>query len=93
MKNVCQWWNADAYETSLSKLDAHEWAILRNQWAKGSDWNIAKLGRLWRIMGEHFETWPPYKTKRAASEAHDVIICAEARWRAYQRLIREENEA
>lgn len=74
-----------AYETSLSRLSDHDWAILSSRASKGWDWNVHKLGRKWIIGGEAFANWPLYPTKTAAYDAFSAIICAEARHRAAHR--------
>lgn len=75
----------DAYETSLSKLSEHDWNVLRNTWARGIDWYVCKVGSKWTLSRVFPGAWPLYKTKKAAGEAADNLICAEARWRAANR--------
>ncbi len=70
-----------AYETSLSKLSDSEWHQISNRWARGIDWNVQKFGRKWAIMGEHFQAFPFFRTKRAAGDALDKLILAESHYR------------
>ena len=70
-----------AYETSLSKLDDHEWNIIRNRWARGIDWCVGKVGRKWQVIDCFGRGWPLFKTKTAAHDAVSNLVVAESHWR------------
>lgn len=73
--------------TSLSKLDERDWNVLRNTWARGGYPWVRRLGRKWIIdHPDHlFDGFGLLKTRKAASEAVDNLICWEARCRAARR--------
>jgi hypothetical protein len=71
--------------TSLSRLDDHDWSILSNRWARGAAWCVFKCGSRWRVADD-FGRFPLFKTKTAACEAVDTLICWESRHRAQRRL-------
>ena len=75
----------DAHETSLSKLNEHDWMILSSRWGRGIDWYVHKIGSQWAII-DAFGHWPLFKTKRAAGEAADNLLLAESRYRSGKRL-------
>jgi len=79
----------DAYETSLSHLNEHEWNVLRHTWARGIDWYVGKVAKRWMITLPAFKGFPHYKTKKAAGEAASNLILAEARWRRHEEWERE----
>lgn len=82
----------DAHETSLSRLDEHDWQVLSNGWSRGIDWNVSKLGRHW-VLPEAFGKFPLFRTKREAYDAGDALIIAESHWRARQRWTAEHPDA
>ena len=82
----------DVHDTSLSKLDEHDWNVLKNRWCRGIDWCVRKIGRQWMITLDHFDGFGLFKTKRAAMEAVDKLILAEAGWRKKLELERELRE-
>jgi hypothetical protein len=73
--------------TSLSGLDDGEWQQLANTWARGWDWYVGKVGRMWEITLPHpaFKAFPLFKTKTAASDAASKLILMESRYRAMRR--------
>jgi len=79
-------------ETSLSKLDDHDWTILSNRWMRGIDWNVSKIGRKWTLPSEHFAAFPLFKTKRAAGEVMDTLVLTESKIRSRRRLLAELDE-
>lgn len=79
---------ADAHETSLSVLTESEWSALSNTWARGVDWSVSKIGKLWQVS-PRIGNFPLFKTKKAASKAADTLILLESRFRARLRVERE----
>lgn len=73
--------------TSLGALDDRDWAILSNRWARGSDWNVRKVGRrFWEIATIPDNAgFPLFKRKRDACEALDRLILMESHHRAWKR--------
>ncbi len=71
-------------ETSLSRLDNHDWQILSNAWSRGVDWYVRKVGCKWCPI-EPFGAFPLFKTKREAEEAATRLILWESRCRAKRR--------
>jgi len=68
------------HETSLSKLDNHDWQILSHRWARGIDWCVEKIGRKWAVQA-CFGNFPLFKTKTAAYNTVSALILAESRHR------------
>lgn len=74
----------DAYETSLNRLDDHDWNVLRSHWAQFGSFSFCrKLGRKWTVEGFGI-TGPLFGNKRDAADYVDKLICAASRWRAHQ---------
>lgn len=72
-------------ETSLARLDDHEWQILSNTWARGVDWYVRKIGRRGWTPIDIFGTFPLFKTKREAEQAATTLLLWESRNRALKR--------
>ena len=70
-----------AHETSLSRLDNHDWQPLYHKAIRGIDWCVEKIGSRWTPQ-RCFGNFPLYRTKREAGEMVDDLICAESRHRA-----------
>lgn len=67
--------------TSLSNLSEHDWQVLRHRWAAGA--NVArKVGRRWSVDDFVGKPWPHFRTRKAAVQAIDDLVCAESRHRA-----------
>ena len=68
--------------TKLSRLDAHDWAVVSNAWARfGPQHWIRKRGRRWLTEGA-FAGPELFDTKRAASEHIDHHVLSESHNRA-----------
>jgi len=80
----------DAHETSLSKLDDHDWHILSSRWHRGIDWTVGKVGKRWEITGRLGEGFPLFKTKTAAHDAASTLILMESRYRSRLAWDREQ---
>ena len=72
--------------SSLGALSDHDWAVLNSGWARGSDWNLEKVGRKWVIRGRVGEGFPLFTTKREAWDTGTNLVCREALHRAWRRM-------
>ena len=77
--------------TSLSSLSDGEWSQLSNQWARGIDWCVSKVGRRWNVS-EAFGNFPLFKTKSAAYKAVTTLVLWESRCRAARSADAKTNE-
>lgn len=73
--------------TSLGELSNHDWQIMNSRWSRGIDWNVHKLGkRHWEVGGRLGRGAPLFKTKGAAYQYGENLICLEAAHRSWLRL-------
>jgi hypothetical protein len=69
---------AEPMVTSLGSLSENDWQIISNNWARGIDWVVCKVGRKWMIMGQLGAGFPNFKTKTAAHDAATNLVLAES---------------
>lgn len=71
-------------ETSLSRLSENDWRQLSNNWQRGVDWYVRKIGRKWAPI-DAFGKFPLFGTKREAEEAATTLLLMESRCRMEKR--------
>ena len=82
----------DAHETSLGRLSAHDWNVLRSHYFRFGEASFCrKLGRKWTVDGFGI-SGPLFERKRDAGAYVANLIGAEGRSRARQQWDAEHAE-